>query len=124
MSKRRADLSTRGSAASGREIWMPKRKDITIQGMLAALGDPIRLEIVRQMAQHGELRPTDFLVIGSKQNLTHHLRVLRDAGLLNARYEGRNKVMWLRRDLIDDIAPGLLDGVLRALSSAGRGNNL
>jgi hypothetical protein len=40
--------------------------------------------------------------------------VLREAGLIMSRYEGRNKFIWLRRDIIDDMFPGLLDGVLHA----------
>jgi DNA-binding transcriptional ArsR family regulator len=47
---------------------------------------------VRQLAVSGELLPSDFLGIGKKQNLTHHLRVLRDAALLCAHYQGRHKV--------------------------------
>jgi DNA-binding transcriptional ArsR family regulator len=30
--------------------------------------------------------------MGTKQNLTHHFKVLREAGLIKARYEGRNKL--------------------------------
>ncbi len=94
---------------------MPQRSDVTLHVMLAALSDEARLEIVRQLAERGEQRPADFLAIGTKQNLTHHLRVLRDAGLLGARYEGRNKVMWLRKDLAEAVAPGFLESVIRAL---------
>ena len=31
-----------------------------------------------------------------------------------SRYEGRQKFIWLRRDIIDDMFPGLFDGVLDA----------
>jgi DNA-binding transcriptional ArsR family regulator len=103
---------------SPRAIWAPEREDVTIHGILSALSDPTRLEIVRQLAERGEQCPADFLGMGSKQNLTHHLRVLRDAGLIAARYEGRNKVMWLRRDLMDDAFPGLLNGVLQAVAAS------
>ena len=99
---------------TGRSIWMPERADVTLEGVLAALGDPVRLQMVRQLALRGEQFPGDFRNLHTKQNLTHHLRVLRDAGLLSARYVGRNKVMWLRRDLIDAMAPGVLDGILNA----------
>jgi DNA-binding transcriptional ArsR family regulator len=100
-----------------REHWYPEREDITIFGVLAALSDPTRLEIVRQLAVHEEQCPFDFLDITSKQNLTHHFKVLREAGLVKSRYEGRRKFVWLRRDVIDDLFPGLLDGVLGAIKS-------
>jgi DNA-binding transcriptional ArsR family regulator len=102
---------------SARTHWYPEREDITIYGILGALSDPTRLAIVRQLANTEERCPFDFLDIASKQNLTHHMKVLREAGLINARYEGRNKFIWLRRDLIDDMFPGLLDGLLRAVQN-------
>ena len=98
-----------------RTHWYPDREDITIYGILAALSDPTRLAIVCQLAEHEEKCPFDFLDITSKQNLTHHFKVLREAGVIMARYEGRQKFIWLRRDLIDDMSPGLLDGVLNAV---------
>jgi DNA-binding transcriptional ArsR family regulator len=101
-----------------RELWYPEREDITIYGILAALADPTRLEVVRKLAATEEQCPLDFLYICSKQNLSHHFGVLREAGLIKSRYEGRNKFIWLRRDLIDDMFPGLLDGLLGALAAA------
>ncbi len=105
------------AAATPRAHWYPERDDITIYGILGALSDPTRLAIVRQLAEHEEKCPFDFLDITSKQNLTHHFKVLREAGVIMARYEGRQKFIWLRRDLIDDMFPGLLDGVLRAVEN-------
>ncbi len=102
------------STESPRAFWYPEREDVTIYGILAALSDPTRLEIVRKLALTEEQCPYEFLNITTKQNLTHHFKVLREAGLIKARYEGRNKFMWLRRDVIDDMFPGLLDGILGA----------
>jgi DNA-binding transcriptional ArsR family regulator len=104
--------------SSSRAPWYPEREDISIYGILAALSDPTRLEIVRRLAEQNEQCPFDFLAIGSKQNLTHHFKVLREAGLIKSRYEGRNKIIWLRRDLVDDMFPGLLDGLLRAVAAS------
>jgi len=101
-----------------RQVWYPEREDITIYGVLAALSDPTRLEIVRKLAQHDERCPFEFLDMASKQNLSHHFKVLREAGLVKSRYEGRNKFIWLRRDVIDDLFPGLLDGLLRAVEAS------
>jgi DNA-binding transcriptional ArsR family regulator len=106
---------------SPRAPWYPEREDITIYGILSALSDPTRLEIVRRLAEQSEQCPFDFLAMGSKQNLTHHFKVLREAGLIKARYEGRNKIIWLRRDLIDDLFPGLLDGLLKAVGASQTG---
>jgi DNA-binding transcriptional ArsR family regulator len=101
-----------------RTPWYPEREDISIYGVLAALSDPTRLEIVRKLSERDEQCPFDFLDMASKQNLTHHFKVLREAGLVKSRYEGRNKFMWLRRDLIDGMFPGLLDSLLRAAAAS------
>jgi DNA-binding transcriptional ArsR family regulator len=112
--------SAESTATAQREKWYPEREDITIYGILAALSDPTRLEIVRNLSKKEELCPFEFLDITSKQNLTHHFKVLREAGLIKARYEGRNKFVWLRRDLLDDMFPGLLDGLLNAVEASER----
>jgi DNA-binding transcriptional ArsR family regulator len=98
---------------SPRAVWYP-----TIYGILSALADPTRLEIVRRLAEQDEQCPFDFLEIASKQNLTHHFKVLREAGLVKSRYEGRNKFTSLRRELIDEMFPGLLAGLLEAVAAA------
>ena len=48
----------------------------------------------------------------SKSTLTHHLRVLRDAGLTYTRSEGVQRLVSLRRDEVEARFPGLLDCVL------------
>ena len=97
-----------------RTHWYPERDDITLFGVLNALADPLRLEIVRNLAKHEERCPYDFLEMTSKQNLVHHFKVLREAGLIMSRYEGRNKFTRLRREIIDDMFPGVIDAVLKA----------
>jgi DNA-binding transcriptional ArsR family regulator len=104
--------------AATRTYWYPEREDITIYGLLAALSDPTRLGIVRAIAARDECCPFDFLEVTSKQNLTHHFKVLREAGLIMARYEGRQKFVSLRRELLDDMFPGLLDGLLNAVEAS------
>jgi DNA-binding transcriptional ArsR family regulator len=104
--------------AAPRTYWYPEREDITIYGILAALSDPTRLAIVRAIAAREECCPFDFLDVTSKQNLTHHFKVLRESGLVQARYEGRQKFVSLRRALIDDMFPGLLDGLLNAVAAS------
>lgn len=100
-----------------RTYWYPDREDVTLFGVLNALSDPLRLEIVRKLNEHEEQCPYDFLAITTKQNLVHHFKVLREAGLIMSRFEGRNKFTRLRRELIDDMFPGLIDSILKAAES-------
>lgn len=101
-------------AAPSREVVYPERGEITIYGVLSALADPTRLEIVRIIDSEGEQCIGEFCRFTTKQNVTHHMKVLREAGLIKGRYEGRYKYISVRRDLIDDMFPGLLDALLGA----------
>jgi DNA-binding transcriptional ArsR family regulator len=54
----------------------------------------------------------------SKSTTTHHLSVLRDAGLTRARHEGQRKLVTLRRAELDEKFPGLLDAVIRGVDNS------
>jgi len=92
----------------------PSRDEIRIEGVLQALADPVRLDMVRQMSARGEVACGAFDVSVSKSTLTHHLRTLREAGLIHGRQQGTTRHNSLRRKDLDALFPGLLDGVLAA----------
>jgi DNA-binding transcriptional ArsR family regulator len=63
----------------------PATKDITLAGVLSALADPIRLQIVRSLLQEsGCLSCTAASPCPTiaKSTLSNHFRVLREAGLV------------------------------------------
>ncbi len=66
--------------------------------LLAALADPARLAIVRQLASDETVCACDFSACGdlSQPTVSHHLRVLREAGLI--RGERRGTWIWYRLD--------------------------
>ena len=82
--------------------------------MLHALSDPARLEIVRRLAEGDEPSCGMFELGLSKPTLSHHFRVLREAGLVRTRPEGRKRLLSLRRDDLEARFPGLLGAVLAA----------
>jgi DNA-binding transcriptional ArsR family regulator len=88
--------------------------------VLAALGDPVRLDIVRQLAARGEVPCSGFNLDLAKSTLSHHFKVLREAGLVGARSEGTSLMNYLDRDAVDRHFPGLLDGVLGAQQKSRR----
>jgi DNA-binding transcriptional ArsR family regulator len=90
----------------------PDLEQLHLTDVLHALSDPVRLEIVCLLGQHQELSCGRLEVSVSKSTLTHHLRVLRDAGLTNTRTEGVQRLVSLRRDDFDARFPGLLDCVI------------
>ncbi|WP_405010943.1 ArsR/SmtB family transcription factor [Kitasatospora sp. NBC_01539] len=96
----------------------PTRDNITLENLFVALGNPMRLRVVRALAAGGE-HPCGTLLTGvSKSTLTHHWRVLREGGLIWQKPSGRELLLSLRREDLDARFPGLLDSVLAAIDSA------
>jgi DNA-binding transcriptional ArsR family regulator len=87
---------------------------ITLAAVMAALSDPVRVEIVRGLAAAGETACGVFDLGVSKATRSHHFRVLREAGVTRTRIDGTRRMISLRRDDLDARFPGLLDAVLTA----------
>jgi DNA-binding transcriptional ArsR family regulator len=97
------------------ELEGPPREDLSLEAVLHALSDPVRLRIVHGLSEcGGERRCGSFDVEVTKSTLTHHFRVLRDAGVICQRQEGTARLSRLRTDDLDERFPGLLDAVLRS----------
>lgn len=93
----------------------PARDEIRIEQVLQALGDPVRLILVRALAAAPEGVACGAIPLPvTKSTRTHHLRILRESGVITTRAEGTRRISRLRRDDLDALYPGLLDGVLRA----------
>ena len=94
----------------------PDRGQLSLVAVLHGLSDPARLEIVRLLAEVPERACTDFHGIGglTVPTLSHHLRVLREAGLTYTRVDGTRRYVTLRRKDLDSRFPGLLDAVCNA----------
>ena len=90
----------------------PVASELALERVLYALSDSIRLDIVRHLARVdvascGELdggRP--------KSTVSHHFKVLREAGLVRTEGSGTVHVNSLRRADIDGRFPGLLMAIL------------
>ncbi|MEV6836244.1 helix-turn-helix domain-containing protein [Streptomyces sp. NPDC051133] len=110
------------TATAGRALPHPEREEIRLEGVLHALSDPMRLRIVRELADgEGELSCSYFDLPVTKSTTTHHFRVLRESGVVRQVYRGTAKMNALRRDDLDDLFPGLLDSLLAAADrQAGR----
>ena len=90
----------------------PPMAEIMLTDVLAALSDPVRLEIAAVLRDSGERGSTEFGCKVSSSTLSHHIRQLREAGILQHRKEGTRCYVSLRPDL-EKKFPGLLDSVLR-----------
>ena len=92
----------------------PDAGTITLVGVLHALADPTRLTIVRTLDADPERACGTFPVTVAPSTLSHHFKVLRDAGVTSKRIEGAHHYLTLRREDLDARFPGLLDAILAA----------
>lgn len=95
----------------------PEIGTVPLAEVLHALSDPLRLRILSALATEGERGWGDFATPVSPSTLSHHMKVLRQAGLVRHRREGTRCVVALR-DEIETRFPGLLGTVL-ALEQRG-----
>ncbi|MCZ7461702.1 ArsR/SmtB family transcription factor [Streptomyces sp. WMMC940] len=103
------------TAAGPRQLAHPTRDEIRLEGVLQALSDPVRLRVVRELATaESELSCSYFDLPVTKSTSTHHFRVLRESGVIRQVYRGTAKMNGVRREDLDALFPGLLDGVLTA----------
>jgi DNA-binding transcriptional ArsR family regulator len=96
----------------------PSPADFDLPRVLAALADRHRLAVVRFVALYGESWCSQVMQDGglemSKSTFSHHLRILREAGVVTKRHEGTKSFMCLRKDDLDSRFPGLIDSILSA----------
>jgi DNA-binding transcriptional ArsR family regulator len=95
-----------------RTISHPIAEQLSLAGVLHALSDPVRLTIVLALQDAAELSCGELDVPVCKSTLSHHLKVLRDAGLTQTRAEGAQRFVSLRGDDVEARFPGLLSCVL------------
>lgn len=98
-----------------RQLPQPSRDSINLVTLLAALADPVRLTLMQAM--YSRTGPVDCSVIAegvevSAPTVSHHYRVLREAGLTTTTVEGRRRVVTIRYEDLDVCFPGLLAAVL------------
>jgi DNA-binding transcriptional ArsR family regulator len=91
--------------------------EMELTTVLQALADPARLRIVRTLAEREGVACGSFGLGLAPSTMSHHLDVLREAGLVETRREGRTKLNALRRAEIDERFPGLIASVLASAPS-------
>ncbi len=100
------------------DVVEPAAADFQLPRILAALADPHRLATVQYLARHGESWFTQVMqeagLAMSKSTFSHHLRIMREAGLVTKRIQGAKGYTQLRKEDVDRRFPGLLDSVINA----------
>lgn len=100
----------------------PECESLRLADVLHALSDPVRLEIVCALEGSDELACGHLDAPVSKSTLSHHLKVLRDAGVTRTRADGTQRLVSLRIEELEARFPGLLGSVLEGARQADRGD--
>ncbi|WP_460346652.1 ArsR/SmtB family transcription factor [Actinoallomurus acanthiterrae] len=101
-------------SGSSREMPHPDAADLVLTDVLFALSDPARLELACRLTE-GPLEVAACHPVGGeipKSTLSHHLKTLREAGVIRNEPYGRQRQVSLRRDDLEARFPGLLAAVL------------
>lgn len=86
-----------------------------LQQVLSALGDPVRLEIVRRLLGAGAPVPCAQLYDDiSKSTASHHLKILREAGITERVVDGGRVHQSLRRSELEAVYPHLVGVIDRS----------
>lgn len=98
----------------------PAADEVPLQAVVAALSDPVRQQIVQLLATCGELstHTVNAALPLSRSTVSQHLRVLREAGVTITRAQGRQRLVSLRRDVLDRRFRGMLEAALSLHRSA------
>lgn len=102
----------------------PDAGQLTLPAVMSALSDPIRIGLVRLLADGRERGWGELRAPVAKSTLSHHLRILRDAGITRTRQQGTRCYVTLRRTDLNRRFPGLLNAVLSAAAQQGVGDHV
>ena len=107
-----------------RALRHPNVEEFDLATVLAALADPIRLRTVAELAGQVELACGECgqrcAADAAKSTMSHHFRVLREAGVTHTRIEGAHRYITLRETDLNQRFPGLLDAILTGQASPAR----
>jgi DNA-binding transcriptional ArsR family regulator len=94
----------------------PAREQLNLACVLHALSDPVRLDYVRCLSSSTCEKACGAVgTTVAKSTLSHHLRVLREAGIVRVRTEGTQSLISIRWDDLEARFPGVLASILKAV---------
>ncbi len=102
-----------------RPLVHPALEDVTVEGILHALSDPVRVAIYADLMGSGSsLNCSNFLKISEKaipkSTLSQHFKALREAGLIRAERVGVEMYNTSRCAELEERFPGLIKAIVNA----------
>jgi DNA-binding transcriptional ArsR family regulator len=100
----------------------PERDEIDLSVVFSTLSDPLRRTAIAILATLPDCMERYCVSFGfpvAKASLTHHFKILREAGLISQIDYGNRRASSLRREDIDPRFPGLLAMMVKELEQDG-----
>ncbi|QXQ11994.1 helix-turn-helix domain-containing protein [Paeniglutamicibacter sp. Y32M11] len=95
----------------------PDIADFDFPRILAAVADPVRMSILKQLASAQDALSCGAIELPIKASTaTHHFTALRQAGVLHQYYVGTSRMNLLRIDDMERAYPGFLSSVIAGLA--------
>jgi len=115
-----------------RPLFHPSLEDVTVEGILHALADPVRVAIYTNLVSSDcSYNCSTFLNVGEKKipksTLSQHFKALREAGLIRGERRGVEMQNTSRCPEIETRFPGLIPAIVNAyrvqLEAQRKGSN-
>jgi len=108
-----------------RPLYHPSLKEITVQGILYALSDPVRVRIYAELAQADcAMNCSAFVSNGNlrlpKSTLSQHFKILREAGLIRSERKGVELKNLTRCPELNKKFGGMVPEILRAYANESK----
>jgi DNA-binding transcriptional ArsR family regulator len=102
-----------------RPLFHPAIENVTVEGILHALSDPVRVAIFADLTTSNSVfNCSNFLCVAEKKipksTLSHHFKALREAGLIRAERRGVEMHNTSRCSEIEARFPGLIAAIINA----------
>jgi DNA-binding transcriptional ArsR family regulator len=101
-----------------RPLYHPPISELTVQGVMFALSDPVRVRIFSGLVEAEGRNCTTFLNIGDislpKSSLSQHFKVLRECGLIKSERHGVEVKNYTRCDELRSKFGELIPAILKA----------
>lgn len=98
----------------GKGLQHPSAEEFELFDVLHALADPTRMTIVATLLTTPERACGTFPVDVAPSTLSHHFKVLREAGVIRQREDGTRRWTSLRAEDLESRFPGVLASVSQA----------
>lgn len=102
------DKITYWSGVVMQKNYCPNLKKMPLSVIFDALSDPARIEIILIILQQQEITCGQCKSPLSKSTMSHHFRVLQEAGIIQRREEGKTHYLSVRTGELEERLPGII----------------